>query len=82
MKVITVKFLNVTNTKGARLKAICEADSMTLGYFNSVDHNSEKSVQQQAAELLANKLGWLDNGQKIYGGIDHQQNHVFVIVEA
>lgn len=56
MQSIQIKYLPATNTKGARLKATCEAGSLTESRDCSLE------VKQQALELafkLANyKLNW------------------------
>ena len=72
---IEVKFLPVTHTKPARLKAFCEAGSVTVGAHN---YSAE-----QAAEALMAQLGW---DEKYYGTLAGGQlkngNYVFVMVKS
>lgn len=55
MQAITTKYLPATNTKGARIKATCEAGSVTISYPYSGD---EQNTHWQAAQALIAKLGW------------------------
>jgi hypothetical protein len=52
---IVTKFLGPTDTRGSRVKATCEAGSLTLGWDHSL--NSEAN-HRRAAEALCAKLGW------------------------
>ena len=56
MQAITTKYLPATNTKGARIKASCEAGSVTISY----PHEAQRGhlAHAQAVYALAEKLGW------------------------
>jgi hypothetical protein len=55
---ITTKFLGATNSRGSRIKATCEAGSITLSweYALGVEGNHDA-----AARALIKKLGWYGN---------------------
>ena len=63
MQAITTKYLGPTNTKGRRIKASCEAGSITVyyDYEFSVSENHDS-----ACKALLAKLEW--NGTYIGGG--------------
>lgn len=52
---IVTKFLGPTNVRGSRVKATCDADSLTVNWDHSlgIEDNHRK-----AAEALQHKLGW------------------------
>ena len=55
MQAIIVKYVGPTDTKGTRMKATCEAGSLTISY------DSEKSALENAEHaltLLVHKLDW------------------------
>lgn len=56
MQAIVTKYLPATNTKGARIKASCEAGSVTISY----PHEAQRGVEAHATAMraLAAKLGW------------------------
>lgn len=56
MQAIQTKFLPCTNFRGSRVKAWCEAGSVTVGWDHvlNVDEN-----HAAAAAALAEKLGWI-----------------------
>jgi len=52
---IVTKFLGPTNTKGSRVRAVCDAASVTVGW----DHRLNQAENHYAAMVkLCNKLGW------------------------
>lgn len=57
MQAITTRFLGPTNHHGSRIKATCDAGSITLPWDHSL--NSEGN-HDAAAKALIRKLGWLD----------------------
>lgn len=60
MQAIHTKILPATNTKGTRIKATCQAGSITIGY-HSVDEGgifSEDDRHRAVARMLQKKLGW------------------------
>lgn len=54
-KAIETKYLPCTNTKGSRIKAYCEAGSVTIPYPHEL---SGADVHAEAAKKLILKLGW------------------------
>lgn len=55
MQAIQTKFIPASNTRGSRIKAWCEAGSLTIGYPH--EHN-EENAHLEAANALKVKLGW------------------------
>ena len=56
MQAITTKYLPATNTKGARIKASCEAGSVTISYPHEAQRGHE--AHAEAVYALADKLDW------------------------
>ena len=69
---ITTKYLGPGNVRGARVKATCEAGSLTISWDHrlNIDEN-----HTEAASALAAKLGW--NGTW-YGGAVKGSGYCFV----
>lgn len=62
MQSIVCKYLGPTYTKGARVKAICAAGTLTVGY-----HSSDRDDPYlDAAEGLCKKLGWVSAPSHLY----------------
>lgn len=55
MQAIKTKYLPATNTKPSRIKAECEAGSITISYDHSLNIDE---LHQKAAKELLNKLNW------------------------
>jgi hypothetical protein len=55
MQAITTKFLGPTNFRGARIRASCEAMTITVETDHGLDAEEN---HQRAARLLIEKLGW------------------------
>lgn len=55
MQAITTKFLSATNHKGARVKATCQAGSLTVSWDHALNMDENYDA---AARALATKLGW------------------------
>lgn len=75
MQAIVTKYFGPTNTKPGRIKASCEAGSITVSYSHDFD---TEGCHRQAAEALVEKLGWTGDayGKLICGGI--KEGFVFV----
>lgn len=69
---ITTKYLGPSNVKGSRIKASCQAGSLTLHWDDAL--NSEQN-HITAARALADRLGW--DGEWS-GGFDQDERGVFV----
>ena len=63
MQAIICKYFGPTNVKGSRIKAQCEAGSITIDYPHEL---SGQAVYRKAAEALVVKLGWTES---CYGGL-------------
>ena len=79
MQAITTKYIGPSNTKGARIKATCDAGSITVSYPHEL---SGQDVHAFAAMALVRKLGWDEangyKGQWFGGALPSQAGYVFV----
>ena len=64
MQAIETKYLGPTNTRGARIKAWCEAGSVTIPF--SYSGPTQVEPHREAVETLVRKLGWA--GRWVLGG--------------
>lgn len=55
---IVTKFLGPTNFRGSRVKATCQARSLTVAWDDAKDVDANHT---QAARALADALGWLED---------------------
>ena len=60
-KIIVTKRIPATNTKGQRIKATCDAGSVTVAWDWSQDR---RDAHQMAAQTLRAKLGWGDTSME------------------
>lgn len=67
-QIIKTKYLGPTNFRGSRIRASCEAGSVTLGWKAelSVDVNHKLAI-----ETLQRKLGWDKHTQLVFGWDKH-----------
>lgn len=72
---ITTKYIGATNSKGARIKATCQAKSVTIPY--DYEGNAD-SVHTKAAKALADKLGW--RGSWAGGGLPDGKGNAYVML--
>ena len=56
MQAIVTKYLCPTNNSGARIKASCEAGTVTIGYPHERNWGAE--AHSEAVKALVVKLGW------------------------
>ena len=63
MQAIKTKYLPATNSRGSRIKATCDAGSVTIPYPHEF---SGQATHRATVEALLVKLGWNDSG---YGGL-------------
>lgn len=73
MPAIKVRYLPPTDYQGARLKAVCDREAVTIPFPYELDHAEGK---QAAAQALLDKLGW-DHG--LVGGWLPDGSTVFVL---
>jgi hypothetical protein len=80
MQAIQTKYLSATNAKGSRIKAWCDAGSVTIGYPHEL---SGQDVHQAAAQALVTKLGWVppQYGTLCGGALPGQNGYCFVMVK-
>ena len=70
---ITTRWHGPTNTRDTRVKATCQAGSITLAW----DHNlSIEKNHTYAAEALLRKIGWTD--ATYHGGVLPNGDYAFV----
>ena len=62
---ITTKYLGPSNTRGARVKATCQAGNVTMGW--DYDHDQDEN-HRAAAVALAAKVNWDENYPDMVGG--------------
>lgn len=55
MQAITVKYIGPTNTRGSRLKAICERGSITISY--PYDASGDEKYWRAASTLIEKFIG-------------------------
>ena len=80
MQAIHVKYLSATNNRGSRIKAICGARSLTIGYPHEL---SGQAVYRKAAEMLVSELGWTGpNYGSLLGGCLPNGDYCFVMNNA
>lgn len=77
MQAIQTKFIGPTNTKGDRVKASCDAGSITVPWDYSL---GQEENHVAAAEALRAKLGWTEEfyGKLVTGSLGNTYVHVFV----
>jgi hypothetical protein len=76
MQAITTKYLGPTDKKGARIKATCDAGSITVSYPHEL---SGQDVHAFAAMALVRKLGWnIDRNTWECASLPGQAGCVFV----
>ena len=81
MQAIQTKYLPATNTKPSRIKAWCEAGSVTIDYPYEYD---ESGAHLYAALSLQNKLVWNGPyyGELHQGALPNNTGYCHVMVKA
>jgi len=79
MQAIVTKFFGPTNSRGSRVKAKCQAGSVTLGWDHALNPDGNHDA---AAQALASKLGWTSDayGQLVGGGLPDGRGNAYVFV--
>ena len=80
MQAIKTVYLPASNTKPSRIKATCDAGSVTISYPHEL---SGDAVYRAAADALVKKLGWHMAGavpEMACGGLPNNGGYVFVFV--
>lgn len=80
MQAITTRFLGPTNFRGSRVKATCQAGSLTVSWDHALDSEANHDV---AARMLAEKLGWIapHYGRLVGGGLPDGRGNCYVFVK-
>lgn len=75
---IGTRYFGPSNVRGSRIKARCEAGSLTLSWDSAlgVVENHAK-----VARALANKLDWSKHGRMIGGGSPDGRGYVFTFYD-
>jgi hypothetical protein len=80
---IITKYLGPTNYRGSRIKAKCQAESLTVSWDSNLGIDENHTA---AATMLAQKLGWLMvDGRKfklVGGAMPDISGNCYVIVPA
>ena len=85
MQAIVTKYLGPTNSRGARVKATCQAGSVTIRWDDARDVDANHDA---AAYTLARKLGWISqtsgkpySGERLLrGGMPKGDGNCYVMV--
>lgn len=67
-QILKTKYLGPTNTKGSRIKASCEAKSITINWNHSLDVEQN---HKRALVTLHVQLGWSDYYYLVFGWDKH-----------
>ena len=79
---ITTKYLGPTNSRGSRVKATCQAGSVTVSWDHAL---SSEQNHTAAAEALASKLGWIGDDSDwrlVGGGLPSGGGNVYLVVRS
>jgi hypothetical protein len=74
VQAIVTKYLGPTNVRGARIKAACDAGTVTIPYPHEL---GGYDVHAAAAMELVRKLGWQGRGKWACGSLPNQAGFVF-----
>lgn len=74
---IVTRYYGPTNTRGSRVKATCDAGSLTVSWDYALDAPENHAA---AVYALAHKLGWA--GEWILGGMPQASRDAYVAVPA
>lgn len=79
MQAIITKYIHPTDTKQARVKASCQAGSVTVSWDHALDVDGNHDA---ACEALRKKLHWLapHYGPHVSGGMPDGTGNAYVIV--
>lgn len=77
MQAIMTKYLGPTNVLGARIKASCQAKTITLPWDHSLNPTDNHTA---AAKALATKMGW-NYGTWVGGSLPDGKHDCFVCVD-
>ena len=77
MQAIVTKYIGPTNSRGSRVKATCQAGSITVGWDDGLDQDDNHDA---AAVALARKLGWTgpSYGKMARGALPSGAGNVYV----
>jgi len=79
MQAIVTKYLGPTNSRGARVKAFCDAGGITVPWDYALDTEGN---HDRAARALIQKLGWNEDWREPWhrGGLPAKAPYVNVYV--
>jgi hypothetical protein len=80
MQAIVTKFFGPTNHRGSRVKASCEARSITVEWDCALDSDGNHDA---AAQALAESMGWVPPhyGRLVGGGLPDGTGNCYVFVK-
>ena len=80
MQAIVTKYLGPTNFRGSRVKATCQAKSMTVSWDDALGSDDNHDI---AARMLAESLGWTKDhhGTLVGGGLPDGTGNCYVFVK-
>lgn len=81
LQAIETRWHGPTDKRPSRISARCDARTIFVSY----DHALPSSANHRAAaEALVAQLGWLENGERLFGGAmpGNHPGYAFVIVTA
>ena len=80
MQAIITKYLGPTNFRGSRVKATCQAGSVTLPWDDALDMEEN---HDRAANARSAKLGWNKPpyGKMVSGGLPDSSGDCYVFVQ-
>lgn len=80
VQAIHTKYFGPSNVRGSRIKAQCDAGSLTVGYDHALDVEGNHAA---AAEALRKKLGWNSPyyGKLAGGALPKENGYAFVFVQ-
>ena len=75
---IVTKYLPATNYKPSRIKASCDAGSITISYPHELE---PVEAHASVAIELHHKLGWDEKNMLVVGGLPDSCSHGYVFVQ-
>jgi hypothetical protein len=77
MQAIATKYLGPTNSRGARVKATCQAGSVVIAWDDADDVDQN---HMNAALALCNKFAWAEDCNLVWGGLPNGEGNAYVLV--
>jgi hypothetical protein len=78
LQAITTKYLGATNYRGSRIKAKCQATTLTVSWDDALDVEAN---HEKAAQALVAKMSWENHGKWHGGALPDDTGYAFVCVK-